>query len=190
VIIHSTVHAADGRRMSKSLGTGIDPLILIEKYGADATRFGLIFQEFGGQDIRFSEQNILMGKKFANKLWNISRFVQLKTQSLGGFASKSAKLAENKKFVKLLTENKKAIEKNLEQYKFGEAAHLLYDFVWHEFADRFIENSKKREDAETAAVLAHGLREILKMLHPFMPFITEEIWQSLGEKEMLMVEKW
>ena len=190
VIIHSTVHAADGRRMSKSLGTGIDPLILIEKYGADATRFGLIFQEFGGQDIRFSEQNILMGKKFANKLWNISRFVQLKTQLLGGFASKSAKLAENKKFLKLLAENKKAIEKNLNAYKFGEAAHLLYDFVWHEFADKFIENSKKREDTETTAVLAQSLREILKMLHPFMPFITEEIWQSLGEKEMLLVEKW
>jgi len=190
VIIHSTVHAADGRRMSKSLGTGIDPLILIEKYGADATRFGLIFQEFGGQDIRFSEQNILMGKKFANKLWNISRFVQIKTQSLGNQISESAKLVENKKFMETLTETKKAIEKNLDTYKFGEAAHLLYDFVWHEFADKFIENSKKREDTETTAVLAHGLREILKMLHPFMPFITEEIWQSLGEKEMLLVEKW
>jgi len=190
VIIHSTVHAADGRRMSKSLGTGIDPLVLIKKYGADATRFGLIFQEFGGQDIRFSEQNILMGKKFANKLWNISRFVQIKTQSLGNQISESAKLVENKKFMETLTETKKAIEKNLDTYKFGEAAHLLYDFVWHEFADKFIENSKKREDTETTAVLAHGLREILKMLHPFMPFITEEIWQSLGEKEMLLVEKW
>jgi len=194
VIIHSTVHAADGRRMSKSLGTGIDPLILIEKYGADATRFGLIFQEFGGQDIRFGEQNILMGKKFANKLWNISRFVQLKTANLGvRLPSKlPSKLVDgkNKKFVKTLTETKKAVEKNLNTYKFGEAAHLLYDFIWHEFADKFIEESKKREDAETAAVLAHGLREILKMLHSFMPFITEEIWQSLGEKEMLLVEKW
>ena len=190
VIIHSTVQALDGRRMSKSLGTGIDPLDLIEKYGADATRFGLIFQEFGGQEIRFSEQNILMGKKFANKLWNIARFVQLKNLSLGGEASKSVKLAENKKFVKMLTETKKAVEKNLNAYKFGEAAHLLYDFVWHEFADKFIEESKKRENAETIAVLAHGLREILKMLHPFMPFITEEIWQSFDEKEMLLIEKW
>ncbi|HEY4496213.1 MAG TPA: valine--tRNA ligase, partial [Candidatus Paceibacterota bacterium] len=190
VIIHSTVQALDGRRMSKSLGTGIDPLVLIEKYGADATRFGLIFQEFGGQEIRFNEQNILMGKKFANKLWNISRFVQLKTQSLGGEASKSEKLTENKKFMKALAETKKAVEKNLNAYKFGEAAHLLYDFIWHEFADKFIEDSKKREDAETTAVLAQGLREILKMLHPFMPFVTEEIWQSFGEKEMLLVEKW
>ncbi|MFA6273427.1 MAG: valine--tRNA ligase [Candidatus Paceibacterota bacterium] len=190
IIIHSTVQASDGRRMSKSLGTGIDPLVLIEKYGADATRFGLIFQEFGGQEIRFNEQNILMGKKFANKLWNIARFVQLKTPSLGGFASKSVKLLENKQFVKALAETKKAVEKNLDAYKFGEAAHLVYDFVWHEFADKFIEDSKKREDAETTAILAHGLREILKMLHPFVPFITEEIWQSFGEKEMLLVEKW
>ncbi|MEK7107915.1 MAG: class I tRNA ligase family protein [Patescibacteria group bacterium] len=195
VIIHSTVQALDGRRMSKSLGTGIDPLVLIEKYGADATRFGLIFQEFGGQEIRFNEQNILMGKKFANKLWNIARFVQLKTFDLGAqLPSKQlpSKLAdgENKKFVKSLAEIKKAMEKNLNAYKFGEAAHLLYDFVWHDFADKFIEDSKKREDKETTAVLAHGLREILKMLHPFMPFITEELWQSFGEKEMLLVEKW
>ena len=190
VIIHSTVQALDGRRMSKSLGTGIDPLNLIEKYGADATRFGLIFQEFGGQEIRFNEQNILMGKKFSNKLWNIARFVQLKIPHLG--AQLPSKLVdwENKKFLKILAENKKAVEKNLNAYKFGEAAHLLYDFVWHEFADKFIENSKKREDAEATAVLAHSLREILKTLHPFMPFITEEIWQSLGEKEMLLVEKW
>ncbi|KKT75603.1 MAG: Valine-tRNA ligase [Parcubacteria group bacterium GW2011_GWB1_44_7] len=190
VIIHSTVQALDGRRMSKSLGTGIDPLNLIEKYGADATRFGLIFQEFGGQEIRFNEQNILMGKKFSNKLWNIARFVQLKIPHLG--AQLPSKLVdwENKKFLKILAENKKAVEKNLDAYKFGEAAHLLYDFVWHEFADKFIENSKKRKDAETTAVLAHSLREILKTLHPFMPFITEEIWQLFGEKEMLLVEKW
>ena len=190
VIIHSTVQALDGRRMSKSLGTGIDPLNLIEKYGADATRFGLIFQEFGGQEIRFNEQNILMGKKFSNKLWNIARFVQLKIPHLG--AKLPSKLVdwENKKFLKILAENKKAVEKNLDAYKFGEAAHLLYDFVWHEFADKFIENSKKRKDAETTAVLAHSLREILKTLHPFMPFITEEIWQLFGEKEMQLVEKW
>ncbi len=190
VIIHSTVHAADGQRMSKSLGTGIDPLVLIEKYGADATRFGLIFQEFGGQDIRFNEQNILMGKKFANKLWNMARFVQIKTANLGVQLPSKLADGENKKFVKSLAEIKKIIAKNLDAYKFGEAAHSLYDFVWHDFADKFIEDSKKREGGETTAVLAHSLREIIKMLHPFMPFITEEIWQSLGEKELLLVEKW
>jgi valyl-tRNA synthetase len=219
VIIHSTVQAADGRRMSKSLGTGIDPLVLIEKYGADATRFGLIFQEFGGQEIRFNEQNIMMGKKFANKLWNIARFVMTKTHSTGstgspqgssgqalrqGSGRAGGKISEvggenfsatklddsDKTILAKLEETKKAVSKNIEDYKFGETAHILYDFIWHDFADKYIEESKSKIGEEINAILSHILINSLKMLHPFMPFITEEIWSYLGQEDLLMVAEW
>jgi len=191
VLTHATILTKDGKRMSKSLGTGIDPLILIDKYGADATRFGLIYQAFGGQDIRFNEDVIMMGKKFANKLWNISRFVSLQTGENLDADLNGAQLDEESKniFEKYKTVQKE-VESNLEKYNFGEAAHAIYEFLWHDFADKYIEYSKTKDDESVKKVLSFVLLNSLKLLHPFMPFITEEIWGNLGQKELLLVSKW
>ncbi len=188
VIIHATVLAKDGQRMSKSLGTGVDPLLLIEKYGADATRFGMIYQAMGGQDIRFAEEHIVAGRKFCNKIWNISRFVMLQAPDHKSQIAKP-KTKSDKKILSQLKKTIKSVDKYIESYQFGHAAHTLYDFVWHDFADVYIEQTKKQKNEE---VLLYVLAETLKLLHPFIPFITEKIYQNLPlrKKTMLLVEKW
>ncbi len=183
VIIHPTILTKEGKRMSKSLGTGIDPLILIEKYGADATRFGLIFQMMGGQDMHFSEEHCLAGKKFCNKIWNASRFVLAQ--------SGNSKQIKNSKILKDFEKVKKSVNKNIEQYKFGQALREIYDFFWHDFCDIYIEESKKNESGQNKETLFFVLEQSLKLLHPFMPFITEEIWGIINsDKKLLIIEKW
>ena len=183
--------AKDGRRMSKSLGTGIDPLVLIDKYGADAVRFGLIYQMMGGQDIKFDESHLLAGKKFANKLWNIARFV-FSNPPIGGENSNLSK--KDKEIHEKLEQVIKSVTENVDNYNFGQALHTLYDFVWHEYADKYIEYAKTKEDDMIKKTLSCVLLNIIKLLHPFIPFITEEIWSmiptdSSGSK-MLIIEKW
>ncbi len=208
-LIHPTVLTKEGKRMSKSLGTGIDPLILIDKYGADATRFGIAYQIMGGQDIKFSEENIMMGKKFCNKIWNASRFVLM--QISGDSISKNFNIGRSnlkkspadKKILKKLSETIKSINKDLENFEFGQAAHTLYDFFWHDFCDIYIEKSKSEirnplgrtgeAKSETAKILLFVLLNSLKLLHPFIPFVTEERYQNLpieNKKKSLMVESW
>lgn len=193
VYIHATVLNKEGKRMSKSLGTGVDPLELINQYGADATRFGLIYQTFKGQDMKFSEDNILMGKKFANKIWNASRFVlrQINKTKTAGQLPKKLSPADKRILKQFKTTNQK-VTKDLENFHFGQAAHLLYDFFWHDFCDKYIEASKKQNTAQTNQVLAYLLLNSLKLLHPFTPFVTETIYQKLPfkEKEFLMIEDW
>ena len=200
IIIHPTVLAKDGRRMSKSLGTGIDPLILIDKYGADAVRFGLVYQMMGGQDMKFDESHLLAGKKFANKLWNISRFV-ITQNVISNFQFPISKQIQDSNLSK---EDEEIIEKmdkiivsvsdNIENYNFGQALHTIYDFVWHEYADKYIEYAKIKDSKETKEILLSVLLNILKLLHPFMPFITEEIWSmisaDLKTNKMLIIEEW
>ena len=181
VIIHATILTKSGERMSKSLGTGVDPMTLIEKYGADATRFGLIWQAMGGQDIKWSEEHVVAGKKFCNKIWNASRFVL--TQSEKGGNNQSA----DKKILAQLKTTQKQVSKLIEKYDFGKALHSLYDFFWHDYCDIYLEESKKNPNPD---VLAHVLKESLKLLHPFMPFITEVIWQKFDGENLLMVEIW
>ncbi len=193
VIIHATILTKEGKRMSKSLGTGVDPIGLIEKYGADATRFGLIWQSMGGQDIHWAEEHVVAGKKFANKLWNIAKFVLLKTgDDFSLISSENIKDKENIDILKKFDLIKSQVEKNIEEYDFGQALHALYDFIWHDFADKYIEYSKQNDSNETRYVLYSILYDILKLLHPFMPFITEEIYQNLPSKnaEFLMVDRW
>jgi valyl-tRNA synthetase len=194
VIIHGTILTKEGKRMSKSLGTGIDPIVLIEKYGADATRFGLIWQAMGNQDIHWDEAAVIAGKKFANKVWNISRFVLSKQNGITNYQLPMTNDLKNedKEILEKLKETKKAVTDEIEKYEFGQALHTLYDFIWHEFADKYIELSKKRGDEGAKKVLYQVLLEILKTLHPFMPHLTEEIYQNLPEKkaEFLMIEKW
>ncbi|MBZ9569577.1 valine--tRNA ligase [Patescibacteria group bacterium] len=203
VYIHATVLTKEGKRMSKSLGTGIDPINLIEKYGADATRFGIVYQIMGGQDIRFVEDNIVMGRKFCNKIWNASRFV---LGRIGNFKfqisnfkldSKNLTLAD-KKILNALNKTVKLVNKDLESFRFGQAAHKLYDFFWHDFCDKYIEMAKSqitnsKSQKKTKKILLYVLLNSLKLLHPFVPFITEEIYQRLlikNKKKCLMVEKW
>jgi len=193
VIIHGTILNKDGKRMSKSLGTGIDPLDLIEKYGSDALRFGLIFQALGGQDIRFAEDHVAMGKKFCNKLWNISRFVLTQTEGEISYELPDGIEfpEEEERILGLLEETRLKVEKAIQEYRFGDATHDIYDFVWKEFADKFIEYSKDKNTDENKVVLGFCLTSVLKMLHPFIPFITEEIWSTLpGADGLLMVKSY
>ncbi len=194
VYIHPTVLAKDGRRMSKSLGTGTDPLDLVEKYGADATRFGLVWQNMGVQDVHFSEEHLLAGKKFANKLWNISRFVlrQIGSSKLQIPNPKQTLEKSEKEILEKLEATRKSVSENVDSFQFGQALHTLYEFTWHEFADKYVEHAKKTDAQETREVLAFTLVAVLKLLHPFMPFVTEEIWASvpLKGKKLLMVEQW
>ena len=198
VIIHATILTKEGKRMSKSLGTGIDPMTLIEKYGADATRFGLIWQAMGGQDIHWAEEHVAAGKKFANKLWNISRFVLSRTgisnfQFIISNEILNLNLSnEDKEILEKLEQIKKSVSKDIDEYNFGQALHTLYDFIWHDFADKYIEYSKNSSSTETLNTLYFILYTVLKLLHPFMPFITEEIWKNLpnNENKMLIIEKW
>ena len=198
VYIHPTILTKDGKRMSKSLGTGIDPLVLIEKYGADATRFGLIWQNMGGQDIHFAEEHIMAGKKFANKLWNISRFVlkQIGNDKLKVINDKVLSdmnlQTQDKKILEKLGKTIKLTDEYIETFQFGQALHAIYEFVWYEFADKYLEYSKTSDTEETRQTLSFILINILKLLHPFIPFITEEIWASLpmDDKKLLIIESW
>ena len=200
VIIYATVLTKDGKRMSKSLGTGIDPLELIEKYGADALRFGLAWQISELQDLRFDESNIVAGKKFCTKIWNAARFILL------GFGNRKISVkskpkpitAEDKKILKKLEEMIKTTNKDMEKFAFGRAIEKIYHFFWHEFCDIYIEKSKKQiqegksKKENTEKILFYVLVNSLKLLHPFIPFVTEEIYQLLPikDKKFLIVESW
>ena len=206
VYIHPTVLTKEGRRMSKSLGIGVDPIDLIEKYGADATRFGIAWQITGIQDIRFGEENLQMGKKFCNKIWNATRFILMNKPPLINADEKLITADKNltkadRKILKDLKKTINSVTKDLESFRFGQAAQTLYHFFWHKFCDIYIEESKsqiassksQKEKEKTQKVLVYVLFNFLKLLHPFMPFITEEIYQRLplkNKKKCLMVEKW
>ena len=208
VYIHPTVLTKEGKRMSKSLGTGIDPMILIEKYGADATRFGMAWQVMAGQDMRFNEDSIVMGKKFCNKIWNATRYVffqvkgeKSKTKIYNLNLKVKPLTSADKRILKALKRTIKSINGCLDKFKFGKAARELYNFFWHDFCDKYIEQSKsqlqkaktKKERDNTERILLYVLLSSLKLLHPFIPFITEEIYQSLPikkTKKYLIVESW
>jgi valyl-tRNA synthetase len=196
VYLHGLVRDAKGRKMSKSLGNIIDPLTMIEKYGADATRLSLIIGAAPGTDLKLSEDRVRGYKHFANKLWNIARFVLENSDS----TIYGTTLPEND--AELVQEaNRVAAEvsENIDKFRLDLAADQVYHFVWDRFAAEIIEQSKavlKGDDAAARQSRAAALREILvislKLLHPFMPFITEAIWQQLPQKEsdLLMIAKW
>lgn len=203
VYIHPTIFNKEGQRMSKSLGTGVDPIELIEKYGADATRFGLTYINTGVQDLRFDEEAIKAGGKFANKIWNISRFVMISLQPTADGSRPEKPLAETDNDQKILDSLGNliiSVNADLDNFRFGQAAHDLYDFVWHDFADIYLEESKKqladaKLKANTQKILIYVLTASLKLLHPIMPYLTETIWQNLYDnkiidEEMLIAAKW
>jgi valyl-tRNA synthetase len=197
VYIHATILNKEGKRMSKSLGTGVDPLELIEKYGADATRFGLLYATSRDQQaMKFSEDAIKASRNFCNKIWNINRFITMKQQAPNPnsqFSNKSQipnpknQTPADKEILKKLNEIIKSTTKKIENYQLGEASRELYDFVWHEYADKYIEASKKQEKN----VNIYVFENILKLLHPFIPFITEHLWQThYKDKDPLIISEW
>lgn len=197
VYIHATVLTRDGQRMSKSLGTGVDPLKLVDEFGADATRFGIAFQIMGNQDMKFVPDNILMGKKFCNKIWNATRFILMNAGNGKIIIPKKAPTGKmtvaDKKILTQLKKTIKSADKDIENYEFGKACHTLYDFFWHNFCDVYIEKSKEQKNQKTKDILAYVLINSLKLLHPFMPFVTEEIYQQLpinSKQKCLMIETW
>ena len=196
VLIHGLVRDAQGRKMSKSLGNGIDPLKIIDEYGADALRFALATGNSPGNDMRFSDEKIEAARNFANKLWNASRFVRMNLTIDHVELPATGKLAPEDKWI--LTEYNRtvaAVQNALNSYEVGIALSNLYDFVWDVFCDWYIELSKARlSEKDTAEnpvaqnVIAFVLTGILKLLHPFMPFITEEIFGALPhEEESIMI---
>lgn len=186
VLIHGLVRDAQGRKMSKSLGNGIDPLEIIDNYGADALRFMLATGNSPGNDMRFIEEKVKSSRNFANKVWNASRFIMMNLPE----DFKADKLPENlnvedKWLISKFNTLAKVVNENLEKYELGVAVQNLYDFIWDIYCDWYIELTKPRilaggETALTAqTVLVWVMKGMLKLLHPFMPFITEEIWQAL-----------
>ncbi|MBQ9716970.1 MAG: valine--tRNA ligase [Clostridia bacterium] len=196
VLIHGLVRDAQGRKMSKSLGNGIDPLEIIEKYGADALRFALATGNSPGNDMRFSDERIEAARNFANKLWNAARFVMMNLTIDKIELPAADKLSAEDKWI--LTKFEQCVQNvntNLDNYEIGVALSSVYDFLWDIYCDWYIELSKPSvaaggERGECAQnVLAYVLRETLKLLHPFMPFITEEIYSGLpGEEGSIMVK--
>lgn len=194
VYLHGLVRDAQGRKMSKSLGNILNPLDMIEKYGADATRLSLIIGAAPGNDVKLSEDRIRGYKNFANKIWNVARFV------LEQNGHKKTSFSEaDEALVAEAQEAARAAAKHIDSFRLDLAADSLYQFIWTRFADEILEESKeilKGEDAAARASRAHALYQsltiILKSLHPFMPFVTEAIWQQLPEKEsdLLMVAPW
>ncbi|MEK7580245.1 MAG: class I tRNA ligase family protein, partial [Patescibacteria group bacterium] len=208
VYIHATILNVEGRRMSKSLGTGIDPLELINKYGSDATRFGLMYMTNRDQQaIKFDEQTILACRNFINKLWNIARFIEMNIDNNANLPKTKIKpiTLADEWILSRLNEIIVEVTKNIDNCEFGEAGHKIYDFVWHEFADWYLEIGKTQvaEDAtpetkaNTLTILKYLLKNILRLIHPFAPFVTETIYQNLKDKinlekseNLLMINKW
>jgi valyl-tRNA synthetase len=199
VYIHATVFNSAGKRMSKSLGTGVDPLELIEKYGADATRFGLLWQVAQGQDMKFSEDALLMSQRFVNKIWNASKFTMMNLNDYKHVSRETVEkqlTKDDKEILIKLAETVKKTDKYLEKYDFQHAAELLYEFFWHDFCDKCIEDTKVRirdnADSKLAAqyTLDTVLKTSLKLLHPFLPFVTESIWTGFEEKTPLIISEW
>ena len=199
VLFHGIVRDAQGRKMSKSLGNGIDPLEEIEKYGADALRFTLATGNTPGNDMRYSAERVEASRNFANKLWNAARFVLMNLDENEPAPYVPSDLALEDKWVLSKFNNVvKEVTENLDKYEIGLAVSKLYDFIWDVYCDWYIELTKVRlnGDDEKAASTARGvlvyvLSNTLKLLHPFMPFITEEIWQALPhEGESIMVSSW
>ncbi len=202
VLIHGLVRDELGRKMSKSLGNGIDPLEVINQYGADALRLTLVTGNAPGNDMRFSEKKILASRNFANKVWNASRFMLMNIEKADAAEISQVKAESltpaDRWILSKMNRLVKEVTDNMENYDFGVAVAKLYDFIWEEFCDWYIEMVKPRlwnEEDETKAAAIFTLKKVLttvlKLLHPYMPFLTEEIFCSLqDEEESIMISSW
>ena len=200
VVIHGLVRDAQGRKMSKSLGNGIDPLEIIRDYGADALRLALVIGSTPGNDMRFSDEKVRSARNFANKLWNAARFVMMNLPEgfEAGMPAAEALDLSDRWVLSSLNTLAKNVTENLDRFELGLAAQKVQDFIWDVYCDWYIEIAKVRLNSENAAeadnarkVLVYVLSQALKLLHPFMPFITEEIYQALpGSAATIMTQPW
>ncbi len=195
VLIHGLVRDAQGRKMSKSLGNGVDPLEVIDKYGADALRFSLVMGVSPGNDMRFSDDKVESARNFANKIWNASRFVLMNMDGAAEDLEGKTFSTADKWILTRLDETVRQVTQHFEEYDLGLAAQKIYDFAWSEFCDWYIELAKVSLAGEgraaTLAVLRHTLIALLKMLHPFMPFLTEAVYRSVpGTEGTIMLSSW
>ena len=199
VLIHGLVRDSQGRKMSKSLGNGIDPLEVIEKYGADALRMTLITGNAPGNDMRFYWERVENSRNFANKIWNASRFIMMNIEKAGASKAELKDLTMADRWILSKVNGlAKEVTENLDRYELGIALQKVYDFVWEEFCDWYIEMVKPRlweEDNTTKAAAIYTLKTVLiqslKLLHPYIPFVTEEIFCNLqDEEESVMISSW
>ncbi|MEE0839547.1 MAG: valine--tRNA ligase [Acutalibacteraceae bacterium] len=198
VLIHGLVRDEQGRKMSKSLGNGVDPLEIIENFGADALRFSLITGNSPGNDMRYIPSRVESCRNFANKIWNAARFLLMNLESDKEMPLPSDLALEDKWILSKYNKLVKEVTENIDKYELGLAAQKLYDFIWDVFCDWYIEickarlNGENKEYADNArSVLVYVFSNTLKLLHPFMPYITEEIWQSLPHSgESIMISTW
>ena len=184
-LIHGLIRDKEGRKMSKSLGNGIDPMDMCELYGADSLRYYLVCAASNGTDIRFDEEKIKATWNFINKLWNASRFVLLNIEDLKqeNYTLQNLK-KEDKWILTRLNKTIKTVTKYMEKYEFNNAGAVIYDFIWTDFCDKYIELAKfSLDDYNTKSVLLKTIDAILKMLHPFMPYVTDEVYNMLPIKE-------
>ena len=198
VLFHGLVRDSQGRKMSKSLGNGIDPLEIIEEYGADALRFTLITGNAPGNDMRFYMERVEASRNFANKVWNASRFIMMNLDKAEGELTSDNLTQADKWILSKVNKLTKEVTSNMEDFELGIAVQKVYDFIWEEFCDWYIEMVKPRlyndtDETKTAALwtLKTVLIQSLKLLHPYMPFITEEIFCNLQEtEESIMISNW
>jgi len=192
-LIHGLIRDKQGRKMSKSLGNGIDPMDVIDMYGADSLRFFLTTSSAAGMDLRYDEDKVKSTWNFINKVWNASRFVLIKLEDFKEEDYTFDNLKEEDKWILTkLNETIKVVRKSMDKYEFNIAGSTLYEFIWSDFCDKYIELSKFYNDDTTKSVLIRVITDIVKMLHPFMPYVTEEIFSKLPirEAESIMISKY
>ena len=200
VLIHGLVRDSEGRKMSKSLGNGVDPIEVIEKYGADAMRYMISTSSTPGQDLRFRWERVEQARNFANKIWNASRFALM---NLEGFTYSDINISgdlgtADRWILHRMNETSREITRLMDAYEFGETGRLLYNFIWDDLCDWYIEMAKlslygqdETKKKNTQSVLAYVLDRTMRMIHPFMPYISEEIWQHLPhEGETITLAAW
>jgi valyl-tRNA synthetase len=193
VLFHGIVNDPYGKKMSKSKGNVVNPLELVEQYGADAVRFALIYGNATGNDQALSYTKLDAARKFTNKLWNIARFIQMNKPEETGSTTELSNLEKkgmDGEMVQKVGALIKEISMQIETFHFNLAAERLYEFIWHEFADKYIEDVKTRITPESYTILCSLFITQLKLLHPIMPFVTEELHRQLGGKKSIMIEHW
>jgi len=191
VYLHGLIRDKEGKKMSKSAGNGIDPLEMIAKYGTDAVRLSLIINNTPGNDMRLYEEKIAGYRNFVNKIWNSARFALMNVEEEDlrkEFKPSMVKTLADKWILTELQKLIKEVDKEIKDYRLSDAGLKIYDFLWKQYCDWYLEISKG--ESKNPAVLIHVLKTTLKLLHPFVPFVTEKLWELIGEKEMLITSSW
>jgi valyl-tRNA synthetase len=189
VLLHGLIRDKDGRKMSKSLDNGVDPMDIIDAYGADTLRYFITTSSAPGQDLRYEEEKVKATWNFINKIWNASRFVMLNLEDYKEEELAIENLSDIDKWIlKKLNDTIKQNRKHLDKYEFNLSGSLLYNFIWNDFCDWYIELSKTNMNNTTKTVLKYVLESILKLMHPYMPFVTEEIYNKLGNSDSIMIQ--